>query len=81
MPRGHEHVPIYSLSVYARFSGYFFFKFSKKKIAMGKEDRCAVFGCNNDCLFPGKCTVKLSFCPKSARKYLASAPWASHNTP
>ena len=48
---------------------------------MGKEDRCAVFGCNNDCLFPGKCTVKLSFCPKSARKYLASAPWATHNTP
>ena len=27
MPRGHEHVPIYSLSIYARFSGQFFFKF------------------------------------------------------
>ena len=28
MPRGHEHDPIYSLSIYARFSGQFFFKFS-----------------------------------------------------
>ena len=27
MPRGHEHFPIYSLSIYARFSGQFFFKF------------------------------------------------------
>ena len=28
MPRGHEHDPIYSLSIYARFSGQFFFTFS-----------------------------------------------------
>ena len=28
MPRGYEHDPIYSLSIYARFSGQFFFKFS-----------------------------------------------------
>ena len=28
MPRGHGHDPIYSLSIYARFSGQFFFKFS-----------------------------------------------------
>ena len=28
MPRGHEHDPIYSLSIYARFSGQFFYKFS-----------------------------------------------------
>ena len=47
---------------------------------MGK-DRCAVFGCNNDRLFPGNYTVKFSFSPKSAREYLASAAWASHNTP
>ena len=25
---------------------------------MGKKDRCAVFGCNNDRLFPEKYTVK-----------------------
>ena len=25
---------------------------------MGKKDRCAVFGCNHDRLFPEKCTVK-----------------------
>ena len=52
MPRGHEHDLIYSPSIYARFSDQFFFKFSLKKIVMGKKDRCAVFGCNNDCLFP-----------------------------
>ena len=45
MLRGHEHDPIYSLSIYARFSGQVFFKFFKKKIVMGKKDRCAVFGC------------------------------------
>ena len=28
---------------------------------MGKNDSCAVFGCNNDRLFPEKYTVKLSF--------------------
>ena len=36
-PGGHEHVPIYLPSIYARFSGYFFFKVSEKKIAMGKK--------------------------------------------
>ena len=41
MPRGNEHDLIYTLSIYAHFS-----------IVMGKKDRCAVFGCNNDCLFP-----------------------------
>ena len=40
---------------------------------MGKKDRCAVFGCNNDRLFPEKYTVKFSFCPKSARKYNMAA--------
>ena len=41
---------------------------------MRKKDRCAVFGCNNDRLFPEKYTLKFSFCPKSARQYSASAP-------
>ena len=27
------------------------------KIVMGKKDRCAVFGCNNDRLFPEKYTM------------------------
>ena len=40
-----------------------------KKIVMGKKDRCAVFGCNKERLFPEKYTVKFSFRPKSARKY------------
>ena len=48
---------------------------------MGKGDRCAVFGCSNDRLFPEKYTVKSSFGSKSARKYVASAPWAPHNIP
>ena len=41
---------------------------------MGKKDRCAVFGCNNDRLFAEKYIVNLSFSPKSARNYGASAP-------
>ena len=40
-----------------------------KKIVMGKKDRCAVFGCNKERLFPEKYTVKFSFCPKRTRKY------------
>ena len=45
-PGGHENDPIYSLSIYARFAGQFFFKSSLKK------------GCNNDRLFPEKYTLK-----------------------
>ena len=52
MPRWREHDPICSLSIYARFSGQFFFKFSFKEIVMGKKAPYAVFGCNNDRLFP-----------------------------
>ena len=37
MSRGHDRDPIYSLSIYARFSGQFFSKFSEKKIPMGKK--------------------------------------------
>ena len=70
MPRGHEHDPIFSLSIYTRaFRDNFSLSFPRKKIVMGKKDRCALFGCNNDCLFPEKYTVKFSFCRKSARKY------------
>ena len=36
---------------------------------MGKKDRYAVFGFNNDCLFPEKYTAKFSSCPKIARKF------------
>ena len=68
-----EYDLIYSLSIYARFSGQFFFKSSYKRIVMGQKDRCAVLGCNNDRLFPEKYTVKFSFCPKSMCKYCASA--------
>ena len=71
MPRGHEHDPIYSHQyayVRALFGPIFALK-KKEKIVMRKTDRCAVFGCNNDRLFPEKYTLKFSFCPKSARKY------------
>ena len=32
---------------------------------MGKKDRCAVFGCNNDRLFPEKYTVSSLFASKA----------------
>ena len=61
MPRRHEHIPIYSLSIDARLSGHFFFKkFSysmKNKIAMEKKNKQktrTVLGCNNDRLVPEK---------------------------
>ena len=37
MPRGYEPDPIYSLSIYSRFSGQFFFKFSQKRLQWEKE--------------------------------------------
>ena len=77
-PGGMSTISYTPISIYAPFSGQFFVKFSKKS---KKKDRCAVFGCNNDRLFPEKYTLKFSFFPKTARKYWASAPWASHNTP
>ena len=64
-------------SIYARFSGQFFFTFSQKKIVTGKIDRCAVFGCNYDHLFREEYILKFSFCPKSARKNWASASSSS----
>ena len=69
MPRGMRAIQYTCISIYVRFSGQFFFKFSYKKIVMGKKDRCAVFGYNDDRLFPQKYTLKFSFCPKSAHKY------------
>ena len=74
MPReALEHIPIYWLSINVRLSGHFLLKFSysmNNKIVMGKKDRCAVFGCNNDRLFPEKYTVKDHISnTKSARKY------------
>ena len=38
-------------------------------MGIGKKDHCAVFGCNNDHLFPEKYTVKFYFCSKSEGKY------------
>ena len=52
-PGGMSTIRYTRISIYARFSGQFFFKFSLKKIVMGKKDRCAVFGCNNNRLLPG----------------------------
>ena len=37
MPRAHEYDPIYLLSIYARFSGQFFFKFSRKRLLWEKK--------------------------------------------
>ena len=60
----------YTRSVFTRsFQANFSLSFPRKKIAMGKKDRCAVFGCNNDRLFTDKQSLKFSFCPKSLRKY------------
>ena len=64
MPRRHEHDPIYSLSIYARFSGQFFLKLSYKKVVIRKIDRCAVFGCNNYRFFPRKIYREVLFLPE-----------------
>ena len=40
-------------------------RFSYKKILMGKKkDRCAVFGCNNDCLFTREIHSEVIFLPE-----------------
>ena len=71
MLRGHEHDQ-HTRSVYtcmrALFGPIFRYVFLEKDFN-GKKDRCALFGCNYDLLFPEKYTVRFSFCPKSARKY------------
>ena len=48
--------------------GSIFLKVFLERYCHGRKDRCAVFGCNNDRLFPEKYIVQFSFCPKSARK-------------
>ena len=80
-PWGHEDDPVYLHQYLRVLFGPIFLKFSWKKIVIGTKDCRAMFGCNNDLLFPKKYKLKLSFCLKSAGKYRASAPWASHNTP
>ena len=45
----------------------FSLKFPRKWSSWEKKSRCAVFKCNNDCLFPEKYTVKFSFCPIEKR--------------
>ena len=48
---------------------------------MGKKILCAVFGCNNDCLFPEKYTVKNHISnTKRVQRILFMPPWASDNT-
>ena len=65
MPRGQEHDLIYSQQYLRALFGPIFLSVFLEKYCNGKNDRCAVFGCNNDHLFPEKCTLKCSFCPKS----------------
>ena len=65
MPRARENDPVYSLRIYARFSGQVFLA----KDCNRKKDRCAFFECNNDRVFPEKYSVKFFFCPKLSRKY------------
>ena len=69
MLKGHEHDQ-YTRSVYIRvlFRPIFLYVFLEKD-CNGKKDRCALFGCSYELLFPEKYTVRFSFCPKSARKY------------
>ena len=50
-PGGWARPDILTQYMYARFLGQLFFKFSLKKIAMGRKDRCTVFACNNERLF------------------------------
>ena len=59
----------YTLSVFTRAFRANFFSVFLEKDCNGKKDRWAVFGCNNDRLFPEKYTLKFPFCPKSARKF------------
>ena len=51
MARGMSTIRYTRISIYARFSGQLCLSFPKKKIVMGKKDRCAVFECNSDCIF------------------------------
>ena len=56
-------------------------RLSYKKILMEKKIVVPCLYVIMIAFLPEKCTVKFSSCPKSARKYRASALWASQNTP
>ena len=58
---GHEHDPIYSHQYLRALFEPLFLSVFIEKDCNGKKDRCAVFGCNNDLLFPEKYTLKFSF--------------------
>ena len=68
MPRGTSTIQYtYSVSTHAfRINCSLSFP---RKDCNGKKDCFAMFGCNNDRLFPEKYTVKLSFYPKCVCKY------------
>ena len=68
-PGGISKIQYTQVSMYAGFLGQFFLKVFLEIDCNGKKDRCAVFGCNNDCLLPEKYTLMVFFCPKSMRKY------------
>ena len=76
MPRGHEQDLMYLHQYLRALFGTIFLYVFLEKDCNEKKDRSAVFGCNNDRLFPEKYTLKFPFCPKSARKY-----WASTSPP
>ena len=53
---GHEDDPIYSQQYLRALFGPIFLYVFLEKYCNGKKDRCVVFGCNNDRLFPEKYT-------------------------
>ena len=69
MFRWHEHDPIYSLSIYARFSGKFFLRFHRKRLQWEKKIVVPCLDVIMIAFFFDKYTVKFSFCPTNARKY------------
>ena len=54
MPRGHDHISFVFSSAFRDIFRTVFLE----KDCNGKKDPCAVFGCNNDGLFPEQYTVK-----------------------
>ena len=72
----------YTRSIFTRaFRANFSLSFPRKRLQWEKKIVVPCLDVIMIAFFGGNYTVKFSFCPKSARKYLASAPWASHNTP
>ena len=61
--------PIFLAHCLRALFGPIFLQVFLEKDVMGSKNRCAVFGCNNDRLFPKKYTVNFSFFGKSPRKY------------